>query len=284
MNAIEVVLHSVHKNISEEIVTRIRPGPEGYPLFLKLRLLLYGLLKEIFRTRKLCNHLRKHSTIVEQLGFEGIPNRRTIDRWKQKLEYELQQVINLAGNRYLRLNGSEWTILDSTPIEDEQDPDATVGHNSKGPFIGFKLHMSCDEFEVPLRAVFTQAHVHDSQKGEELLVPTPMGGADAGYDNKKLKQKAREIGMKLLTVHNPRREGKAKKRKTPRMLRKMRVVIEQCNGYVKSQVMAHAWNYVKGFGAKAVFCLTAVFAVQALALYNLEMIGYPSIRMQEVRI
>ena len=284
MKAIEVVLHSVHKNISEEIVIRVRPGPKGYPLFLKLRLLLYGILKEIFYTRKLYNHLKKHPEILKLLGFNRLLNRRTIDRWKHKLGYELQQVINLTGDRYLRLNGSEWAILDSTPIEDEQDPDATVGHNSKGSFIGFKLHMSCDEYEVPLRAVFTQAHVHDSQKGEELLVPTPRGGADAGYDNETLKKKARELGMKLITVHNPRREGKAKKRKTPHILRKMRVVIEQCNGYVKSQVMEHAWTCVKGFGAKAVFCLIAVFAVQALALYNLEMWGYPSIRMQEVRI
>lgn len=284
MQALDVVQEVLHKNIADEIVIQIRRGPKGYGLLLKLRLLLYSMLMEIYSTRKLVNHLKKRPQILQQLGFSQLPRRRTIDRWKKAVAYEMQQVVRITGDRYRRLNGSEWTILDSTPLRDERDPDATVGHNSQGPFVGFKLHMSCDEYEVPLRATVTQAHVHDSQRAEMLFAPTPKGGGDAGYDSRELKRKAKRRGMHFITCHNPRRLGKAAKKKTPMILRKVRVVIEQCNGFVKNDVMRRAWTLVKGLAAKTVFALTAVLAVQGLALCNLLQWGYPSIRIQDVRI
>ena len=99
-----------------------------------------------------------------------------------------------------------------------------------------------------------------------------------------IKKATKEQGSKPLFVHNPRREGKAKKKRTPRILRVVRVVIEQCNGLIKSEVMQHAWRMVKGLAKKTVFALTAVFAIQALALYNVKRYGYPSIRIQEIRV
>jgi len=284
MEALDIVLQTLHKNIANEIVLTIRPGPKGYGILLKLKLLLYATLMEIFSTRKLIKHLKKRPEVIQQLGFSSMPDKRTVDRWKKAVAYELQQVVRLTGDRYRRLNGSEWTILDSTPLVDEHDPDATTGHNSQGPFIGFKLHMSCDEHEVPLRAVVTQAHVHDSQKAEQLLAHTKKGGGDSAYDSHEIKKKAKRLGMKLVTVHNPRRLGKAAKKKSPKILRKMRVIIEECNGFVKNEVMRRAWTLVKGLAAKTVFALTAVLAVQGLALCNLLAWGYPSIRIQEVRI
>lgn len=284
MEALNVVLHTLHKNIADEIVVQVRRGPKGYALVLKLRLLLYATLKEIFSTRKLVKHLKKRPEIIYQLGFEKIPDKRTIDRWKHNLAYELKQVVKIVGTRYMRLNGSKWTILDSTPLQDENDPDATVGYNSQGQFIGFKLHMSCDEKNVPLRATVTQAHVHDSQQAEYLLAPTPKGGADSAYESKAIKRRARSFGMCLITSNNPRRKGKDAKKPTPRILKKVRVRIEQSNGFLKNEVMRHAWTIVKGLAAKTVFALIAVLAVQGLALYNLFMCNYPSIRIQEVRI
>ena len=180
MQALDVVKEVLNKNITEKIVVVIRRGPKGYELLLRLRILLYALLMEIFETRDLARHLKKYPHIWKRLGFKTKPSRASIDRWKKDLDYELQQVITLAGDNYLQLRESEWTILDSTPIIDEDDPDATVGYNSQGKFIGFKLHMSCDEKEVPLRATFTQAHVHDSQKGEMLLAPTSRAGSHVG--------------------------------------------------------------------------------------------------------
>lgn len=285
MEALDIVKQLLHKNITNEIAVIVKRGPKGYGLLLKLRLLLYATLKEVFSTRKLIKHLKKRPKILKQLGFKKLPHKRTIDRWKHAVDYELQQVITITGDRYLQLSESEWTILDSTPLVDEDDPDATVGYNSQGQFIGFKLHVSCDEKEVPLRAAFTQAHVHDSQKADDLFAPTPRGGGDSAYDSKELKKKAKkEYNMKLITSHNPRRQGKGAKKPTPKILKKVRVCVEQCNGFVKSQVMRHAWDTVKGLKAKAVFAFTAVLAIQGVALLNLITWGYPSIRIQEVRI
>lgn len=284
MEALDVVLHLLDKNVLGEIVVRVRTGPKGYGLLLRLRFLLYAMLMGFFSTRELVKHLKKRPYVLRRLGFKKLPDRRTIDRWKQSLDYELQQVITLVGNKYLKINSSEWTILDSTPLIDEDDPDATVGHNSQGPFKGFKLHMSCDEHEVPLRAVVTQAHVHDSQKGKALLAPTPRAGGDSAYESQELRKEAKQQGTKLTTAHNPRREGKENRKPTPKILKKVRVCIEQCNGFIKNQVMEYAWTITKGLKAKTVFALTAVLTIQALALYNLTTWGYPSIRIQEVRI
>ena len=282
MEALDVVLKVLHKNFTNEIVVPVKPGPVGYGLLLKLRLLLYAMLMEIFSTRKLVKHLRKRKHVLRRLGFEALPDKRTLDRWKHKHDYELQQAVTLVGNSYLQLSESEWSILDSTPLVDENDPEATVGHNSQGPFIGFKLHMSCDEKEVPLRAVVTQAHVHDSQKAKDIMAPTSLAGGDGSYDSQELRKYAKEQGTRLITVHNPRREGKAAKKPTPKKLKKVRFHIEQCNGFTKSEVMRHAWIFLKGLKAKATFALTAVLAVQALALFNLATWGYPSIRIQEL--
>lgn len=284
MEALNVVNEVLTDKSIAKIQVRKHPGPKGYVLILRLRLILYGHLMALFSTRKLRNHLKKRPEILKRLGFQTLPDRRTIDRWKKRLDNELKQLVRLTGDKYLQTNLSEWAILDSTPLIDEFDAEAKVGHNSQGMFKGFKLHMSCDEFEVPLRAVVTTANVHDSTKAEELLAPTKKTGGDSGYDAEKIKKAAKNIGSKPIFVHNPRREGKEKKRKTPKILKKVRVVIEQCNGFIKSEVMQHAWTIVKGLTAKAVFALTAVLAMQALALFNVRRYGYPSIRIQNIRV
>lgn len=61
-----------------------------------------------------------------------MPSKRSIDEWKKKYKKELSQVIKLVGNKYLQLNDSEWTILDSTPIPDYDDEEALTGHSSMG--------------------------------------------------------------------------------------------------------------------------------------------------------
>jgi IS5 family transposase len=275
MEALEIVKDILTDKSISQIKRRVRPGPKGYKLLLKLRLLLYAHLNGYFSTRKLRKHLKKRPEMLKSLGFQALPDKRTIDRWKKKLDNELQQFVRLTGDRYLQRKLSEWTILDSTPLVDEFDIEAKVGHNSQGTFKGFKLHMSCDEYEVPLRAVVTTANVHDSAKAEELLAPTKRTGGDSGYDAEKIKKAVKNIGSKPIFVH---------KRKTPKILKAARVVIEQCNGFIKSEVVQHAWTIVKGLTAKAVFALTAVLAIQALALFNLKRYGYPSIRIQEVRV
>ena len=284
MESLDIVKEVLTDKFIASIEIPVRPGPEGYELVLRLRLLLYAHLKGYFSSRKIRKHLIKNPKVLKQLGFKTLPNKRTIDRWKKKLVNVMSQIIRLAGNNYLKLRGSEWTIVDSTPLEDEKDKDAKVGYTSKGKFKGFKLHMSCDESEVPLRAEFTTGNVHDSQKGQELLAPTPRSGGDSGYDAKSIKQTARSMDSKMLTGHNPRREGKDKKKKMSKILKKVRFIVEQCNSFIKNEVMLNAWKKFKGFTVKAFFALMAVVSVQAMALWNLNHYGYPSIRIGDLRI
>jgi hypothetical protein len=282
MQTVNVVLGVLNKDIVSKIEKQ-RSGPEGYGLLLILRLLLYSVLAEVFSTRKLIKHLRKRHKVLRKLGFLNLPNRRSIDRWSGRYEDVLDELIKLTGNRYLQLNESEWTLLDSTTIEDYDDPDAKKGYSSKGPFYGFKVHMSCDENCVPLRATFTTGNVHDSAKAHDILAPTKKVGGDSAYDFQELKITVLEQGSKGYFVHNPRREGKDAKKPTPNILKKFRVCVEQCNSILKEQVLKHSWYLVKGFERKATRCLLAVLALQALAIYNLLTWGYPSVRIGDLR-
>jgi len=252
-------------------------------LLLVLRLLLYSVLAEVFSTRKLVKHLQKRSGVLKKLGFAKLPVRRTIDAWFAKYEALLDEVIRVAGDRYLQLSESDWTLLDSTPIPDKNDPDARKGYTSKGEFWGFKLHLSCDEHCVPLRATFTTGNVHDSQKAHLILAPTPKVGGDSAYDFEKLKVTVMEQQSKAYFVHNPRRKGKEKKRPTPKILKQVRVRVEQCNSILKEQALQRTWTKIKGFAKKATRCLLTVLALQALAIHNLKKQGHPSIRIGDLR-
>lgn len=282
MQTVDVVLGVLNKIIVAK-VSYIRRGPKGYGLLLILRILLYAVLAEIFSTRKLVKHLRKNKNVLRQLGFKKLPTRKSIDGWKEKYDFLLDKIIHLTGDRYLQLNESEWTILDSTPIEDRYDQDAKKGYTSRGEFYGFKTHVSCDEYCVPLRATFTTGNVHDSREAMLLLAPTKRVGGDCAYDFEELKIKVIEQGSKGYFVHNPRREGKDAKKPTPKILKKFRVCIEQFNSILKIQVLDGVWTKIKGFHKKATLCLLAVLAVQALAIYNLKTWGYPSVRIGDLR-
>ena len=282
MQTVDVVLGVLNKPVVQQLCF-VRKGPKGYGLLLIFRLLLYSVLKEIFSTRKLIKHLKKRPRIWKKLGFAKLPTRRAIDNWFQKYYSLLDPLITITGDRYLQLNEPEWTLLDSTPIEDEDDSEGRTGYTSKGKFFGFKLHMSCDEYCVPLRATFTTGNVHDSQKAHEILADTDNVGGDSAYDFEELKITVIEQGSTGYFVHNPRREGKEKKKPTPKILSKFRVCVEQCNSIVKEQVLHRTWTKIKGFGRKATQCLLAVLALQALAIYNLRTWGYPSVRIGDLR-
>ena len=192
MEALNIVKEVLTQKSITSLKLQIHPGPKGYALLLRLRLLLYSHLMGLLSTRKIRKHLRKRPEMLKRLGFQTLPDRRTIDRGKRKLAVELEQLVRLTGDCYLQKELSEWTIVDSTPLEDWRDTEARVGHTSRGMFKGFKLHMSCDEYEVPLRAVVTTGNIHDSTKGKDLLAPTKRTGGDSGYDNKEMKQAAKD--------------------------------------------------------------------------------------------
>lgn len=282
MQTVSVVLGILNKSNVKRLYYK-RTGPKGYGLLLVLRLLLYSVLAEIFSTRQLVKHLRKRPQVWKKLGFKKVPSRRTIDGWFEKYDNVLDQLIKAVGDYYLQLNESDWCILDSTPIPDKNDPDAMKGYTSKGEFWGFKLHASCDEYCVPLRATFTTGNVHDSQEAFLLLAPTPKVGGDSAYDFEDLKITVVDQNSEGYFVHNPRREGVEAKKPTPPLLKFYRVCVEQCNSILKTQVLKRTWIAIKGFHKKATRCLLAVLALQALAIYNLKTWGYPSVRIGDLR-
>jgi hypothetical protein len=269
MQTVDIVLKVLNKPTVAKVLYK-RRGPKGYGLLLILRLLLYAILAEKFSTRELVKHLKKRPKVWKKLGFKELPVRRSIDDWNWKYEHVLDKLINIVGNRYLQLNGSEWCLLDSTPIPDKSDPDAMKGYSSKGEFWGFKVHASCDEYCVPLRATFTTGEVHDSQKAKVLLAPTPNVGGDSAYDFEELKIEVIEQRSKGYFVHNPRREGKEKKKPTPKILSIFRVCIEQCNSILKEQVLKRNWTKIKGYARKATRCLLGMLAIQALAIEDFD--------------
>ena len=282
MEALEIVNAVITKELIAS-VAQPRKGPTGHGLLVVLRLLLYALFQEIFSARHLLKHLVKRAFVWQGLGFKTCPSKRSIDRWKKKNAIVITRIVEIVGKDYQQLIHSEWTILDSTPIPDEQDPEGKWGHTSRGPFFGFKLHASCDEYQVPLRAVFTTGNIYDSTQAEQLLTLTKNVGGDAAYDTKAIKKACRAQGSKPYFVHNPRRKGKVAKKKTPKLLRKVRVCVEQMNGFLKEHVLKYCWTKVKGFAAKATLVLLSVLATQTLAIYNFKKFGYPSIRISEVR-
>jgi hypothetical protein len=282
MQTVDVVMSVLKIGIVNKVGV-VRRGPKGYGLLAILRLLLYGVLAEKLSSRTLLFHLRKKPRIWKRLKLSKIPCRRTLDAWSEQYDFLLGQVIKLVGDRYLQLKESEWTILDSTPIRDPEDPDARKGYTSQGPFVGFKVHLSCDEHCVPLRATFTTGNVHDSRPAEQLLAPTKKVGGDSAYDKQELKIQVLSQGSEGYFVHNPRRGGKEEKRETPLILKKVRVCVEQCNSIFKVQVLKNMWTHIKGFKRKATRCLLAVLALQALAIYNLKTTGFQSLKIGELR-
>lgn len=282
MQTIEIVNSVIKKDLVLNL-EQVRTGPKGYGLVLIFRLLLYSVLAEVWSTRFLLKHLKKKPKIWRKLGFHRVPGRRTVDGWFQKYDKQLEQFVEIVGDEYLQLSDSVWTLIDSTPIPDENDPDARKGHTSKGEFKGFKLHMSCDEKRVPLRATFTTGNVHDVTQAPKIITPTFFVGADAGYDSKELKTLIWSQPSVALIVHNPRWQGKENKRPSLEILKKFRVCIEQCNSIVKIQVLKELWTNIKGFAKKATRCFLGVLALQALAIYNIKKRGYPSLKISEVR-
>ena len=82
MDPIDIVTSSIDKYLTDRIEEPKRRGPKGYDLGLKLRLLVYGILKRLYHTRELERHLKKHPNVLSDLGFDRLPHRTTIDRWK----------------------------------------------------------------------------------------------------------------------------------------------------------------------------------------------------------
>jgi len=242
-------------------------GNPGYPWYQVIRLLVYALLKQIYTNKGLVTHLRNNPDVIKTLGLKSIPHRKTIARWKTKWWLLITVIIKL-GNLIHLLVPTEKLIIDSAPIPDDKDPDATFGFYSRGPFKGFKIHCSVNQLGIPIGAVFSKANIHDSVFVSMLVVMTKYVLGDSAYDSAWIRKLCRMVKAIPVIARNPRNSGKVYP--TPNLLKKHRYIIEQSNSLLKTEILKKNWYRCKGFERKGTFGLTGIIAMQVMAINGLS--------------
>ena len=264
MQAVELTRLVVNKTIVQEHGGR---GRKGYGRQPAARLLVYAQLKGIHRDKQLVKHLRKNPGVAKALGLKGIPDRTTIGRWKRKLEPSMREAFEKLAGIVAMLMPVELLIVDSTPLEDWRDPDAKWGFYSRGPFKGFKVHVSVDQLGLPRKALITPGNRHDSPFLPELITGqrAEFVLGDAAYDSKSNRKACKKIGAKPCFAKNPRRSGE--RRCAPTLLKRKRYVVEQFNSRLKD-MLNNCWCWFKGL-AKTTVVYSALIAMLAIALQAL---------------
>lgn len=264
--AVELARLAVNKTIVPERKGR---GRKGYGRLAALRLLVYALLVGIDKDETLEKHLGRNRGVARALGFKrGIPDRTTIGRWKKKLGNIAREAFEKQAGIVETLVPADLLVVDSTPLEDWRDPEAEWGYYSRGPFRGFKVHVSVDQLGLPRKAVVTPGNRYDSPFLPELiqgLRPKDVIG-DAAYDAESNRKACREIGAKPHIATNPRRSGE--RRYTPPLCKRKRYLVEQFNSRFK-EMLGECWLWFKGLAKKATIVYSALLAMNALAIQAL---------------
>jgi len=271
--AVELAGLAVNKTIVSERKGR---GRKGHGRLAALRLLAYALLVGIDKDKPLEKRLGRNRGVAKALGFKrSTPDRTTICRWKKKFDKIAREAFEKQAGIVEMLAPAELLVVDSTPLEDWRDPEAEWGYHSKGPFKGFKVHVSVDQLGLPRKAVVTPGNRCDSPFLPELiqgLRPRDVIG-DAAYDAGSNRKARREIGAKPHIATNPRRSGK--RRYTPPLCKRKRYIVEQFNSRFK-EMLGECWVWFKGLAKKATIVYSALLAMNSLALQAL-LLGKPSL-------
>jgi len=263
--AVELARLAINKTIVPERKGR---GRRGYGRRPAVRLFVYAQLKGIHKDEPLEKHLRDNLGVARGLGLKGIPDRTTIGRWRRRLDSVVREAFEKLAGIIKMLVPTELLVADSTPLEDERDPDARWGFYSRGPFKGFKVHVSVDQLGLPQKALVTPANRHDSPFLPELISgqkPKHVIG-DAGYDSKCNRKACRDIGAKPCIATNPRRSGR--RRYTPSLCKRYHYIVEQFNSRLK-EMLQGCWQRFKGLARKATVVYSALIAMLAIALQAL---------------
>ena len=264
--AVELARLAVNKTIVPERKGR---GRKGYGRLAALRLLVYALLVGIDKDETLEKYLRRNQGVAKALGFkQSTPDRTTIGRWKKKLGNIAREAFEKQSGIVETLVPAELLVVDSTPLEDWRDPEAEWGYYSRGPFKGFKVHVSVDQLGLPRKAVVTPGNRYDSPFLPELihgLKPKDVIG-DAAYDAEGNRKACREIGARPHIATNPRKSGK--RRYTPPLCKRKRCIVEQFNSRFK-EMLGECWLRFKGLAKKTTIVYCALLAMNALAIQAL---------------
>jgi hypothetical protein len=248
MEAFEVVRVFVNKVVVSK--GSRRRGNPGYPRLQAVRLLVYARLKRIGTDEGLARYLKRDRLALRALGFKQVPHRTTIGRWWRRYAELLKQVFEKLAELLQYPLPCKLLVVDSTPLEDKCDPEARWGYTSRGPFKGFKLHVSVNQEGLPLKALVTPGNRYDSPFLPVLiqgLTPEQVV-ADAGYDSKENREAVRKAGAEPFIVENPRRKGRDK----PNILsRGKQYLVEQFHDLSKNQLLQGCWKRGKGLKRKA---------------------------------
>lgn len=276
MDAFELVRLFVNKTL----VTKgpKRRGNPGYPRLQAIRLLVYAKLTRIETDKGLIRHLKKNRHVVRGLRLRRIPHRTTISRWWRHYKEPLREVFEKLAGLLQHPLPCRLLVVDSTPLEDQRDPEARWGYTSRGPFLGFKLHVAVNQEGLPLRAMVTPGNRHDSP-----FLPTLIHGfrpervvADAGYDSKENREAVERTGAEPVIPVNPRKRGRQGFRSL--LSRGRQYLVEQFNSLIKDQILRGCWKHVTGLKKKTGQVYAGLISLLTLSL-KAVLNGEPSLRV-----
>ncbi len=249
--------------INKEIVPGQKGrGRRGYGNLARARVLVYQRLMG-YNDMQLIRHLKANPRVCRTLGLRSVPDRSRIGRWKEKYPDMQESLFGKLSGVIQDLTKTDILSVDSTALEDKE---GNCGYNSRGPFVGFKLHLSVNQLGLPLRAILSYGNENDSPFLPRLLVDAKVVLADAGYCSKSNRQACRANRSVPAIAFNRRRSKK--KHWQPPILFKKRYIIEQLNAIIKG-AMDKCWKKVRGFKRKK----SVVFAsLNALLVVSIESI------------
>ncbi len=253
----------------ETVPERKGRGRKGYGNLGIARMLVYSQAKDVHTDKGLIRHANNNMQDIRRLGFDKVPHRTTIGRWKKK-DGLMRSVLRNLGRMLAPLLPLLLAVIDSTPLIDYRDADARTGYNSRGPFKGFKAHIICNQLGLPLDAVVTAGNVHDTNGFPELVgkVGFPVKDntpvlADGAYDSRDNRMVAKSRNFTPFIATNPRNTGK--RRHVRGIIKKNRYVAGQCNSLLKA-VLKGSWVLVRGLAKKAATVYSALAAIDAIAI------------------
>lgn len=207
---------------------RLKRGPGGRPaIYRDSSILLMAVVQTIWRKsyEQIVDYVASHPGLAAELGFPG----RTISQgqyWERRaalgvlpfLFFFLALVAQLLRLGVIR---GEELIVDSSLLSawHHQDPDATrQKYAGKKSVFGYKVHtVLCHHADLPMFALVTPAHVHDSRVGWAVVLITALlfglkvcvVYADAAYFDRRMFQVVKDIlGAYPAIEFNLRRKGK----------------------------------------------------------------------------
>jgi len=256
----------------------VRRGNPGYPRLRAVRLLVYSKLAGLENDSWVVRHLKRRRDVARALGFRRVPHRTTVGRWWRRYSALLGEVFNWLSGLVQLMAPTSLLVVDSTPLADLYDMEASWGFTGRGPFRGFKLHAAVNQLGLPLRAVVTPGNRHDSPLLPSLLedLEADYVLADAGYDSDENREAVSSMGAEPVIAVNPRRGTRGGIRHGV-LLREKRHLVEQFNGLVKGSMLRGCWVRPRGLVKKTSVVTAGLIGLNTTALESM-LEGEPSLR------